>query len=98
MSAAIQSTIEPPAKTPWRLVMLLGALTAFGPMSIDMYLPALPALQTAIGATAGQAQASMGAFFAGMAIGQFVYGPASDRFGRRRPILIGAAVYVAASI
>jgi hypothetical protein len=64
MSVAVESALQPPVKTPWRLVMLLGALTAFAPMSIDMYLPALPTLQTAIGASAAQAQASMAAFFA----------------------------------
>ena len=79
-------------------MLLLGALTAFGPMSIDMYLPSLPTLQVALGASAAQAQASMSTFFAGMAIGQFFYGPASDRFGRRPPILVGAVVYIIASI
>ena len=85
-------------RTPWGLVILLGSLTAFAPMSIDMYLPSLPAIGESLGASAGQTQATVAAFFAGMAIGQFVYGPASDRFGRRAPILVGIAIFIGASI
>lgn len=88
---------RPPA-TPWGLVFLLGSLTAFAPMSIDMYLPAFPAMGAELGADAGQQQATLAFFLFGMAIGQFLYGPASDRFGRRIPILVGITVYVVASI
>ncbi|HRD26949.1 MAG TPA: multidrug effflux MFS transporter [Caulobacter sp.] len=90
--------IARPSHTPWGLVFLLGSLTAFAPMSIDMYLPAFPAMGAALGADAGQQQATLAVFLFGMAIGQFLYGPASDRFGRRTPILVGITVYVAASI
>lgn len=86
------------ARTPWGLVILLGALTAFAPMSIDMYLPAFPAMAQSLNASPEQVQATLATFFAGMAIGQFLYGPASDRLGRRGPILLGVAVYVAASV
>ncbi|MDP3854340.1 multidrug effflux MFS transporter [Phenylobacterium sp.] len=85
-------------RTPWGLVILLGSLTAFAPMSIDMYLPSLPAIGESLGASASQTQATVAAFFAGMAIGQFLYGPASDRFGRRAPIMVGIAIFIAASI
>ena len=97
MSQSSDISARPPA-TPWGLVILLGALTAFAPMSIDMYLPALPQLGRALEATPEATQLTLSTFLLGMAIGQFLYGPASDRFGRRTPILVGIAVYVAASV
>jgi DHA1 family bicyclomycin/chloramphenicol resistance-like MFS transporter len=87
-----------PAKAPVGMIILLGALTGFAPMSIDMYLPSLPAIAHAFNAPAGAAQGTLASFLAGLAIGQIFYGPASDRWGRRGPILWGAALYVAASV
>ncbi|MBS0364182.1 MAG: multidrug effflux MFS transporter [Proteobacteria bacterium] len=87
-----------PASTPWGLVVLLGALTAMGPLAIDMYLPSLPSIGQGLHATTGETQATVSAFLAGMAIGQLFYGPASDRMGRRPPLLFGNLVYIAASI
>ncbi len=93
MTAQIQNE-----RTPWGLVILLGSLTAMGPLAIDMYLPSLPAISAGLQASAGQSQATVSAFLAGMAIGQLFYGPASDRMGRRAPILFGVVVYIAASV
>jgi len=84
-------------RTPWAMVVLLGALTAFAAISIDMYLPSLPAISAGLRAPAGAAQATLATFFIGLAIGQFFHGPASDRWGRRGPLFAGVAVYVAAS-
>jgi len=89
---------RPPERTPWGLVILLGALTAMGPVAIDMYLPSLPAIAAGLSASPGEAQATVSAFLAGMAVGQLFYGPASDRLGRRAPILLGVVIYVAASV
>lgn len=81
-----------------RLILTLGALTAFGPMSIDMYLPAFPALQAHFAVSAGAIQTTLAVFFVGMAAGQAFYGPISDRVGRRPPLLAGISVYIAASV
>ncbi|PVM86651.1 multidrug effflux MFS transporter [Caulobacter endophyticus] len=87
-----------PSATPWRLVLLLGALTAFAPMSIDMYLSSFPAIGQTLKAGPEEVQLTLATFFAGMAIGQFLYGPASDRLGRRAPILLGVVIYTIASL
>jgi MFS transporter, DHA1 family, multidrug resistance protein len=80
------------------LVVLLGAFTAFAPLSIDMYLPALPALGVEFGASPGHVQLSVASFFLGLAVGQAFYGPLSDRFGRTRPLCFGLSLFVLASI
>jgi DHA1 family bicyclomycin/chloramphenicol resistance-like MFS transporter len=69
-----------------------------GPLAIDMYLPSLPAIGADLHATASQTQGTVATFLAGMAIGQLFYGPASDRLGRRAPILLGVAIYTLASV
>ncbi len=100
---AVSATSEKPGaytvvKAPAGLVLLLGALTAVGPFSIDMYLPSLPALAKSFGLAPGAGQITIAAFLAGLAIGQLAYGPVSDRLGRRGPLLFGAALYFAGSV
>lgn len=80
------------------LTLLLGALTAFAPMSIDMYLPSFPTLQREFAGNPGLVQATLSLFFIGLAIGQAVYGPLADRFGRKPPLYAGLALYVAGSV
>ena len=73
-----------------KLALILGLLAAFGPLSIDMYLPAFPAIGADLKADAAAVQATLALFFMGIAGGQLVYGPLADRFGRRRPLLAAA--------
>ncbi|WP_245620107.1 multidrug effflux MFS transporter [Phenylobacterium immobile] len=80
------------------LVLLLGAMTAFAPMSIDMYLPSVPTLVHDLKAGPAAAQATLSVFLIGLAVGQLIYGPASDRWGRRPPVAIGVVIFVAASV
>ncbi|MEU3048725.1 Bcr/CflA family multidrug efflux MFS transporter [Streptomyces sp. NPDC006984] len=80
------------------LVLVLGGMTAMPPLSMDMYLPALPAVTDALGTSAATVQLTLTACLAGMALGQLVVGPMSDRWGRRRPLLAGMVVYVLATL
>ena len=91
---------SPPLLTsaPLGLVFLLGSLMAFGPLSIDSYLPAFPAIQRAFDADAAGVQRTLAVYFFGLSIGQVVYGPLADRFGRRPPLLGGMVLYVIAAI
>ncbi len=80
------------------VLLVLGALSAFGPLSMDLYLPALPGLAADLGVSSSTAQLTMTSCMVGLAVGQFITGPLSDRFGRRRPLLIGVLVYAIASL
>lgn len=79
------------------LAVVLGLLTVFGPISMDLYLPALPALTADLQSTTSVAQLTITACLLGLAIGQVVAGPLSDRFGRRAPLLIGVIAYTLTS-
>ncbi len=78
--------------------MLLGALCLLGPLSIDTYLPAFPAVAEEFGAGPSQVQLSLTTFIVGMSIGQLVIGTLSDSLGRRRPLLFGVALYAVVSL
>ncbi|MBO8196098.1 multidrug effflux MFS transporter [Streptomyces oryzae] len=80
------------------ITLILGGLTALPPLSIDMYLPALPEVSGALHVSAASAQLTLTACMIGLAVGQLVAGPMSDRFGRRRPLLIGMGCYIVASL
>jgi DHA1 family bicyclomycin/chloramphenicol resistance-like MFS transporter len=79
------------------LSLMLGSLTALGPLSIDMYLPSFQAIARDLSASPAQVQLTLAVFFVALGIGQAFYGPISDRFGRRRPLCFGLGLYVLAS-
>jgi DHA1 family bicyclomycin/chloramphenicol resistance-like MFS transporter len=78
-------------------ILLLGALTALGPFTIDRYLPAFPALEASLGVSEAQVQLTLAGTTVGFAVGQLVVGPFSDRFGRRLPLILATALHIAAS-
>jgi DHA1 family bicyclomycin/chloramphenicol resistance-like MFS transporter len=79
------------------LILLLGSLTALGPFSIDMYLPAFPVIARDLNTTTEQVAISLSSFFIGISLGQLLYGPLLDRFGRKKPLCIGLIIYILAS-
>ena len=95
----------PPAATPdgarpvgWPLLLVLAALAAVSPVATDLYLPGFPQLGGDLSASASQVQLTLTAFLVGMGVGQLVTGPLSDRFGRRRPLLVTTLLCVGAGV
>ncbi|AQA11514.1 MULTISPECIES: multidrug effflux MFS transporter [Streptomyces] len=101
-AASLTSAAAPPGLTAQRrtsllVTLILGGLTALPALSMDMYLPALPEVTDALHSSAATAQLTLTACLMGMALGQLVVGPMSDRWGRRSPLLIGMVIYVIAT-
>ncbi|WP_336787221.1 multidrug effflux MFS transporter [Paenibacillus sp. MMO-177] len=81
-----------------KLLVVLGSLIAFGPLSLDLYLPALPELAGRMGASASLTQLSLTACMIGLSVGQLFAGPWSDMIGRRKPLLVGMVIYAVTSL
>ncbi len=81
-----------------RLAVILGALTAMGPLAIDMYLPALPGIARELGVPVAAVQESLASYFIGIGFGQAVYGPLSDRLGRKPALYLGLTIFIGASL
>lgn len=80
------------------LIFILGLLSAIGPFSIDMYLPGFPTIAASLNTTVDKVGYSLSSFFIGICVGQLLCGPLLDRFGRKKPLIIGLILYVIASV
>src|SRR6185295_8059263 len=85
-------------KSYFNIILILGLLTAIGPFSIDMYLPAFPAIAKGLNTDVARVMLSLSSFFIGISVGQLVYGPLLERFGRKKPLYVGLVIYLLASI
>src|ERR1044072_8770683 len=87
-------------KTPsrWRMIIVLGVMVALGPLTIDMYLPALPRIAEDLSVTSSVVQLTLTGTLAGLALGQLIIGPLSDSLGRRRPLMAGIVLHMIASV
>lgn len=90
------SGAKPPSRT--RMILVLGAMVALGPLTIDMYLPALPDIGEQLGVSSSVAQLTLTGTLAGLALGQLIVGPLSDSLGRRRPLMAGIVLHMVASL
>lgn len=89
---------ELPLRQRVRMVLVLGSLVALGPLTVDMYLPAFPAISEQLDAAASAVQLTLTGTLVGIATGQLTVGPLSDVFGRRRPLIVAVSVHVMASV
>ncbi|WP_371829787.1 multidrug effflux MFS transporter [Rhodococcoides yunnanense] len=93
-----EPTPEPTSAERLRVILVLGALIALGPLTIDMYLPALPSIVDDLNTSSAAVQLTLTGTLIGLAIGQLIIGPLSDIVGRRLPLIAGTAVHIAASL
>jgi MFS transporter, DHA1 family, multidrug resistance protein len=94
-TAAVSSAATTPAA--WRVMLVLSTLMAFASISTDLYLPALPTMANALHASAGTLALTIAGYLAGFSSGQLFWGPVGDRYGRRRPVIIGIVLFVIGS-
>src|ERR1700750_2460024 len=94
--ASTQIALTPARR--FELIALFGVLTVFTPIAVDLYMPAFPAMAREFGSSIAAVEHSLAAYFLGLSIGQAAIGPLSDRYGRRRPLIIGMALYILGSI
>ncbi len=80
------------------LILILGLLSAIGPLSIDMYLPAFPSIAKGLNTTVASVMLSLSSFFIGISVGQLLYGPLLERYGRKTPLYFGLALYAVSSL
>ncbi|MBC5772470.1 multidrug effflux MFS transporter [Pontibacter sp. KCTC 32443] len=80
------------------IILILGALAALGPFAIDMYLPGFPAIAKDLNTDIAHVGLSLTSYFIGIAAGQLIYGPLVDRFGRKKPLIIGLGIFVLAAL
>src|SRR5699024_5357154 len=80
------------------LIILLGALAALGPLSIDMYIPGFEQMAKEFGTDVSELAFTITSYFIGITIGQLAYGPLIDKYGRRKPLLYALVLYIAASL
>ncbi len=90
--------MTPSKRKQFFLILILGLLSAIGPFSIDMYLPGFPQIAGALGTTVAKVTLSLSSFFIGISVGQFLYGPLLDRYGRKKPLYAGISLYFIASL
>src|SRR6478672_13587942 len=81
-----------------KFVLVLGALIAIGPLTIDTYLPAMPSIARELAATEAQVQGTLTGILLGLGLGQLLVGPLADAIGRRKPLIAGLALHIAASV
>jgi MFS transporter, DHA1 family, multidrug resistance protein len=96
LEAAPEETLDRSSYT--RFVLVLGALIALGPLTIDMYIPAFPKIAAELDASSSQVQLTLTGMLLGLGVGQLVIGPLSDMFGRRRPLMVGLVVHGIVSV
>lgn len=82
----------------FQLIVILGLLTAIGPFSIDMYLPAFPDIAKGLNTPVSKVMLSLSSFFIGISIGQLLYGPLLERYGRKKPLYFGLILYAFSSL
>ncbi|WP_167328076.1 multidrug effflux MFS transporter [Rhodococcoides fascians] len=97
-SSTSAPTTEPTSRERLRVILVLGALIALGPLTIDMYLPALPAIAEDLNTPSSAVQLTLAGTLVGLALGQLVIGPLSDIVGRRLPLIVGTGVHILASL
>lgn len=91
-------TTKQSGQNKFHLILILGLLSAIGPFSIDMYLPAFPDIAASLHTSVSSVMLSLSSFFIGISVGQLIYGPLLERFGRKKPLYVGLIIYALSSV